>query len=114
MLKRSIGGLIAALAMMIGVEAFADASANLAVSATVAESCTISAGAMAFGTIDPMLGPSNHQSTFSVTCSAGFTTHILMDVGQHVSRQMISENGLNYLDYELYTDSFGGTASVIG
>jgi spore coat protein U-like protein len=89
----------------------AQATADLAVSATVIRNCTITAGTLAFGDYDPIVAHAtadlDQLGTFSVTCTRGGATDVWVGMG----------NGLNYsgsrrmggtgefLSYELFSDS---------
>lgn len=89
------------------------ASSNMGVSATVAASCTISAGALAFGAYDPVAGGAvDGTATLSVACTAGSTSEITLGQGANADlgsnddvplRQMAS--GADRLSYTLYQDN---------
>jgi spore coat protein U-like protein len=96
----------------------ATATANLAVSATIANNCTITTIAVGFPTYDPIV---THASTpddsttgsVTVTCTKGAAATIGLGLGANVSgTQMRMANGTNYLNYALYQDS--GHATVWG
>ena len=93
-----------------------------------AETCTVSATMVAFGSYDPLAGaPLNTAGTVSVTCISGpppprVDYDILLSTGQASSygpRAMT--NGVSQLNYNLYTDSArtqrwgdgGGGTSII-
>ena len=109
MLKRSIGGLIAALAMMVGVEAFAQGTAtgNLAVSATVTSTCSITASTLGFGNYNgTAIGAT--AATFTVNCNVAESFAVNLDGGlQKVGtlRYMSNIGGGTDLAYQLWTDS---------
>lgn len=97
--------------------AAATATANLSVSASVANNCTISTGAVAFGAYDPVVANASADldGTGSVTiaCTKGATTSVELDLGANASgstRQL--EASSNYLTYQLYQDS--GRTTVWG
>lgn len=92
------------------------ASASLSVSATVANNCTISTSALAFGSYDPIgtnaSAPMDGTGSVTITCTKGATTTIGLDAGSNApgsgtTRAMITASVK--LDYELYSDS-GRTA----
>ena len=93
----------------------ATSTANLAVSATVAANCTISAGSVAFGAYDPIVANAaaakTATGTVTTTCTNGSAAYITLSQGLHAAggstdaaplRQMIS--GTNALKYFLYSD----------
>jgi spore coat protein U-like protein len=92
----------------------ATATANLAVSATVVASCSVSSGTLAFGNYDPTATSNlDASTTFQVTCTKGTAATVGMNVGanaQGSTRRMV--NGSDYLTYELYQDS--GRSTVWG
>ena len=96
----------------------ATATANLAVSATVTNNCTISTTALAFGAYDPVVANASTNldglGGIVVACTKGATADIGLGLGANMSgttRRMVA-GGTNYLTYELYKDS--GYATVWG
>ena len=93
----------------------ATATANIAVSATVAGTCVVTANPMPFGAYDPFTGAAvTHASTISVTCTAGMTPPpIRMDQGLHqtagstiaVPVRQMSNGAAGLLTYNLYSDA---------
>ena len=94
----------------------ATSTANLAVSATVAANCTISAGSVAFGAYDPIVANAsaakNASGSVTTTCTNGSAAYITLSQGLNPSsgstdaapvRQMVS--GSNALKYYLYSDT---------
>jgi spore coat protein U domain-containing protein, fimbrial subunit CupE1/2/3/6 len=88
----------------------ATATSSFAVTATVAANCTISAGALAFGSYDPVVANAaanlDQTSTITVACTKGSTAAVSLDNGANASgstRRM--KAGANYLTYEMYNDS---------
>lgn len=81
------------------------------IDAARAETCTVSATSVAFGSYDPLAGaPLDTTGTVSVTCVSGTPPkvgyEILLSTGQASSygpRAMT--NGVSQLNYNLYTDS---------
>lgn len=98
----------------------ATATGTMAVSTSVLMSCTISAGAMTFGSYDPTSGTDNDATaTLTSTCTSGGAAVITMNDG--VSNQTDSTDAAplramldggdpsQELTYQLYSDSAGGT-----
>lgn len=113
-MKRVMAMVLAAVA--VGQVAAADAgtaTSNLNVSATVASTCTITAGALAFGTYDTIAGAQvDGSATVTVACTKGASTTVTLGQGQNAGsgstdaapiRRMVS--GVNFLSYALYSDS---------
>jgi spore coat protein U-like protein len=95
----------------------ATATANLGVSATVVNNCTISTTALAFGSYDPVVAHASTDldgtGTVTVACTKGATSTIGLGLGSNASgstRRMT--DGSNYLTYELYQDA--GRTTVWG
>ena len=101
----------------------ATATANLTVSATIANTCTISTAAVAFGAYDPIVAnastPLNGTGTITTTCTSGASPVITLGQGSNAGtgstnaapvRRMA--NASIYLGYALYQDS--GHATVWG
>lgn len=117
------------LGMFGGATAHAQvATANLNMSATVCNNCTISTAALAFGAYDPVVAnaASNLDGTGTVTivCTRGALATIGFGVGSNASgaTRRMTDGATNYLSYELYqdatrttlwTDSGGGLFSPI-
>lgn len=99
------------------------ASANQAMSATVANTCAITAGTLAFGTIDPTLNTNvDSTASFNVTCTSGAAWSIGLDNGLNVSvnqRRAKVASLANFVNYNLFSDSartvaWTGAAPVTG
>ncbi len=110
----------AAAAFFTATPALADTKqTNLSVNASVSANCSISAGALNFGTNIDTLSASNVDgtATLSVTCtngsswSAGASTGIGASA-TYASRRMTRVSGTETLAYTLYTDS--GRSTVWG
>lgn len=112
---RSFG--LAALALSVcGLANAGTSSDTMGVSATVAGSCTINAGDMAFGTYDPIVTHASTAldatSTISVVCATGSSATVRLSQGLNPVdgtstdaaplRQLVS--GANVLSYQLFTD----------
>jgi spore coat protein U-like protein len=89
----------------------ATATANLGVSATVTNNCTISTAALAFGSYDPVVANAatnlDGTGTVSVACTKGTTATVGLGLGLNASgstRRMNDGSG-NFLTYEMYQDS---------
>ena len=81
----------------------ATTSTTFQVTATVAATCSVSAGTLAFGSY--VGNQLDAENTLTVTCTTGTTYDITLDNGAQPSgsqRRMISA-GSNYLNYDLYT-----------
>lgn len=115
--KRSVRSFgVAALALGVcGLANAGTASDTMGVSATVAGSCTINAGDMAFGTYDPIVTHASAAldatSTISVVCATGSSATLRLSQGLNAVegstdaaplRQLVS--GANVLSYQLFTD----------
>lgn len=103
-----------------GHAAAATANANLTVSATVADACSVSDTALAFGSVTPSAGVTTPVSVnISVTCTLGTTFSVGLGNGSNLNgglRRMRRGTTSDYLTYELYRDMtatsrFGDTGS---
>jgi spore coat protein U-like protein len=96
----------------------ATATANLGVSATVTNNCTISTAALAFGSYDPVVANASANldgtGTVTVACTKGATATIGLGLGSNASGSVrrMTDGSSNYLTYELYQDS--GRSTVWG
>jgi spore coat protein U-like protein len=75
------------------------------VTATVAATCSVSAGTLAFGSyVGDQLDAEN---TMTVTCTTGTTYDITLDNGLYLSgsQRRMKSAGTDYLNYDLYTTS---------
>lgn len=93
----------------------ATATANLGVSATVTNNCTISTVALAFGSYDPVVANASTNldgtGTVVVACTKGSTATIGLGLGSNASgsTRRMGDGGTNYLTYELYQDTSRST-----
>lgn len=92
-------------------------TATFDVTATVVDSCTLSAGnTLAFGNYDPNAAEVDGSTTISASCTSGTTADIAIDGGgaaDTANRQMSGNtDGTNKLGYQLYSDS--GRTTVWG
>lgn len=96
----------------------ATATANLSVSATIANNCTITTAAVGFPAYDPIAthaaAPDDSTSgSVTITCTKGSAATIGLGLGSNVSgTQMRMANGTNFLNYGLFQDA--GRATVWG
>lgn len=84
------------------------ASTSLVVSATVINSCTISATPLGFGNYDALAGAATDaQASVTITCTPGAPSTIALDNGTNASgsTRRMKDAGTNYLPYEAYQDS---------
>lgn len=109
---------LAAIGIVVGLlsvsgSALADDTATMAVTASVASSCDISASALGFGAYNPIVAADvDATATVNVTCTSGFVTNVRLDDGVNQNtgstdaaplRRAVS--GLNFLNYQLYSDT---------
>jgi spore coat protein U-like protein len=93
----------------------ATATANLGVSATVTNNCTISTVALAFGSYDPVVANASTNldgtGTVVVACTKGSTATIGLGLGSNASASVrrMTDGSSNYLTYELYQDTSRST-----
>lgn len=86
------------------------------VTANVGATCTVVTTGVAFGTYNPASStPTNASGAVTVTCTSGTTYSIALNAGAHAggasvfgNRRMLA-NVSDFLPYQLYLDSFGGT-----
>jgi spore coat protein U-like protein len=105
---RSLRLALAALAVALAAPALAQtATANLAVSATVVNSCRIAANALAFGNYDATAA-STGSGSLDVTCTVNHAYTVGLGAGANgavagvAGRSMILAG--NHLGYDLYSD----------
>lgn len=127
MTKRKLNRLAACAAIMLlafSGAAFAGSStANVGVSANIANNCTVgNVSAIAF-TYDPIVAnhssPATATGTVDVTCTSGASWSLDLDNGQNHSSATLSQNramksGSNYLSYDIYSDSGHSTVWLSG
>jgi spore coat protein U-like protein len=113
-LNLAIISTIALSTAALTVPAYADATANLTVSASVGTSCTISSTDLSFGTYDGIVAHASQDltetATITTTCTTGSSAVITMGAGHHghylpPSRHMKNEESNSYLKYEIYADA---------
>jgi spore coat protein U-like protein len=128
MLLRHTGlklAIAAALLASTGVALAASQSANLAVSASVTQNCTITTAALSFGAYDPVVANAatalNATGSVNVACTKGASSLTIgMDNGAHVSgaqRQMLGGTSAGNLQYNLFqppTNTAGAACTFPG
>lgn len=94
-----------------GMTAHAQTTDTFDVTATVIDSCTLTAGnTLAFGNYDPNSGTDlDGQTTINASCTNGTTADLELDLGNNAdgsTRRMADvTDGTNFLQYELYTEA---------
>jgi spore coat protein U-like protein len=94
------------------------ASANLTVTATVTNNCSISTAAVAFGAYDPIIANASADldstGAVTVTCTRGATATVALDRGSNAAgpARQLKDTGTNVLAYELFQDA--GRSAVWG
>lgn len=82
------------------------ATSNLSVSATVAANCTISTGAVSFGTYDTLAsGNLDATGSVAVACTKGTAPTITLGNGANYSGGRRLSDGSEFITYELYHPS---------
>lgn len=103
--------LIAATGLAFAIPTMADtATTTFQVTATVNDSCTVTATDLAFGVYDAGAGNLDGTSTITATCTAGTGYDIGLDAGSNSANasgttRAMDDGGSSYLEYELYSDS---------
>jgi spore coat protein U-like protein len=116
----SMLGVGAAMLSSAPAHAASPATANLAVTASVAANCTISTTAVAFGAYDPVVTNAstalNGNGTVTIACTKGSAPNVTMDLGANPSgsqrKMLITGGGVDTLNYELYHPSTTTTPST--
>jgi spore coat protein U-like protein len=116
----------AGIAVWASKTAAATATANLTISASVANNCVISTSALAFGSYDPVgvnaSADLDGTGTVTVACTKGVAPQIGLGLGSNASgtTRRLTDGSGNYLTYEVYhetarttvwTESGGGLLS---
>lgn len=112
-------GLAATLMLLVAASsrshASGSASANLGVSASVANNCTISTSPLAFGSYDPVVANASTNldatGTVTVACTKGATATIGLGLGSNAAgnTRRMTDGSSNFLSYEVYQDSSRAT-----
>lgn len=123
---KRVNGIFGTVAAVVGgtgvmVAAFgasasaATATANLSVTASVTNNCTISTAPLAFGSYDPVVANASANldgtGTVTIACTKGATTTIGLGNGSNASGSVrrMTDGSSNYLTYELYQDTSRST-----
>lgn len=123
---RTVSSMFAAIAFFAGSAALAATStADMSISASVTNNCSLTAGSLAFGAYDPTSAtPNDNSGTFSLTCTSGASANITLGQGLNpdtgssdAAPQRRMKAGSNYLAYSIYQDSgrateWGNTAGT--
>jgi spore coat protein U-like protein len=106
---KKIGLVSLALALFATVPAFAlTATTNVGVSASIANTCTISNTTVALGVYDPIVtnltNPLDGAGTVTITCTKGAVTTLTLGLGTHLTgtQRRMSDGVPNFMNYELY------------
>jgi len=98
-------------AVLASGQLFAQASTTFNVTATVIDSCDVSANNLGFGNVEPVNNLNiDAVGSVTVTCSLGTSYSVLLDDGANssdgtVSTRRMNDGGTNYLSYQLYSDT---------
>jgi spore coat protein U-like protein len=118
-MRKQMGRLVAGAtvaAVVAGVASFSQqrteatfaTPVNVAISASVAANCVLTAGSVAFGAYDPLVANDvaalDQTGNFTIRCDKGVTANVGLGDGLYTGRQM-SDGGTERLDYELYKDA---------
>jgi spore coat protein U-like protein len=99
---------LVASAALAGVAAADTATTTFTVSATVAQSCSVSATNLSFGAYAANGSAVNGTSTITTNCTVGTPFAISLDAGTgggDLTTRQLAGSGTNRLNYNLYTDS---------
>jgi spore coat protein U-like protein len=122
-MKKVLFGILTLGVVLVAAPAFAATTADVAISATVVSSCSITALPVAFGDYDALSStPDDATGSVDVTCSVGSDPKIWLGQGLNAGagstaavpvRRMVN-GGTNFLSYQLYQESshtniWGGT-----
>lgn len=91
----------------------ATATDNMAVSASVIDSCLVTAGNLDFGDVDVIANANDDTTaTIDVTCSNGTSFDIGLDYGgnEDTGQRRMDDGSSNYLLYDVYSDAGRSTA----
>jgi spore coat protein U-like protein len=114
-MRKILSVAIAVAAITAGAAQAATTTTTFAVTATVQKTCSVSAGALAFGNYTPGAGAVTGSTTVAVRCTNGSAYTIALNGGTTTGgsiAQRLMANGANSLQYNLFTTS--GYATVWG
>jgi spore coat protein U domain-containing protein, fimbrial subunit CupE1/2/3/6 len=99
----------AAIVALAGM-GFGAQAAQLEVTATLPDSCTVEGGTLAFGTVDPSDTTPLANAPINVECTANASVNIALDGGLYYTlgangRAMKRSGSNDYLNYKLYTNA---------
>jgi spore coat protein U-like protein len=113
--RMSYAALAAAVSGLVvsGSVLAADVTANLNVTATVSNSCIVSAANLAFGVVSPT-GDTDVQADISWNCTTGHAATVKLGAGGsgNIMARRMTSGGATSLPYQLYTD--GARNTVFG
>ncbi len=107
-MKKAILGTLALILVAASPAIAGTATANVGISANIANVCTITTGAVAFGAYDPIVtnasSPLNASGTVAITCTKGATTTVSLGLGNNAAGAVrkMKNAGTDLLTYELY------------
>ena len=110
-LAATVSGMALVAAGFSATTSAATATANLGVSATVTNNCTISTAALAFGSYDPVVANASTNldgtGTVTVACTKGAVATVGLGLGSNASgsTRRMANGATEFLTYELYSDS---------
>jgi spore coat protein U-like protein len=110
-----VAGLLAGTPAVAVVSA-ASATADLSVSATVTNNCTVTTAALAFGSYDPVVANASAgldgTGRLTVACTKGVAPTIALAAGSNASgaTRRLSDGAGHFLEYNLFQDSSRSTA----
>jgi spore coat protein U-like protein len=111
MKKQMQFGLLTSLLVVSAAPALAaEATGSFDVSATVGDSCSVSAADLAFGNVDPLSATATTATAaIDVTCSNGTSYDVGLDAGgaagATVTSRAMGDGDSTTLNYALYTDA---------
>lgn len=103
------GGLLSSV--LVSGHVAAQATGQFDVTASVVDSCSVSANDLAFGDVEPVNNLNiDAVGSVTVTCSLGTTYSVLLDAGLNssdgsVSTRRMTDGSSNYLSYQIYSDA---------
>lgn len=104
---RLLGAMVLAGLVPAGAALATDVTTTFNVTATVNETCIVSAENLAFGIYDPNAASLNGTTTITATCTDGADYSIALDDGDGEptgTTRAMEADGV-FLDYELYSDA---------
>ena len=94
-----------AVIALVATPAFAagSATANLGLSTTVINNCTISTTPVGFANYDPLsASPNQANGTLVITCTKNSAPAITLGTGLHFSTNRQMSDGTNFMNYEIF------------